>query len=630
MISECDVVLINMPFGMLLSPSIGLGLLKAALTRDGLTAKTYNFQIKFAEMIGEQAYTSICHGAHVQHLAGEWVFSQSLFQESQDGDLDRYMNDILCGGAMEFPDGYAYTAENLVKLTEAIKMTRSVIEPFLNECVEAIASCQPKVVGFTSLFHQHVASLSLAKRIKTRIPQAFIVFGGSNCEGVMGYETLRQFSFVDAVVSGEGEEVFPEMVKRVLRSESIPGLEGVFYRGLRVLPEDLGNTSTIQDLDTLPLPDYDEYFEQLNGSSLDMTDKLLLLFETSRGCWWGAKQHCTFCGLNGATMTYRSKSAKRAFDELNHLMEKHPGGTVNVVDNILDMKYFNDLLPLLASRKYELNLLYEVKANLKKDQLRLLREAGITRIQPGIESLSNNVLRIMRKGISALQNIQLLKWCKEINISVFYNLLWGFPGEPVEDYLDMVKLIPLLAHLQPPFGSGKIRLDRFSPNFNQAEQLGFKNLLPYPAYAHVYPFGPKVLSNLAYFFHAEYAIPQNVSSYTKPLENQIKVWREWHPKSELFWFDKGERLLIWDYRPVAKQVLTVLEGQQKFFYMECDRIRTARQIADSWNEVSEVPISQIDVRSALETFTEQELMIKQGDSYLALAYPKKTTSSSAK
>ena len=44
-----------------------------------------------------------------------------------------------------------------------------------------------------------------------------------------------------------------------------------------------------------------------------------LLFETSRGCWWGAKSHCTFCGLNGETMAFRSKSPRRALDELEQL-----------------------------------------------------------------------------------------------------------------------------------------------------------------------------------------------------------------------------------------------------------------------------------------------------------------------
>ena len=56
-------------------------------------------------------------------------------------------------------------------------------------------------------------------------------------------------------------------------------------------------------------------------------------------------------------------------------------------------------------------MFYEVKSNLRKEDVRQLREAGVVAIQPGIESLSDEVLRIMRKGVSALQNIQLLKGC---------------------------------------------------------------------------------------------------------------------------------------------------------------------------------------------------------------------------
>ena len=45
------------------------------------------------------------------------------------------------------------------------------------------------------------------------------------------------------------------------------------------------------------------------------------------------------------------------------------------------------------------------------------------RIQPGIESLSDHVLKLMRKGTTALQNIQLLKWCREYGVQPEWNLL---------------------------------------------------------------------------------------------------------------------------------------------------------------------------------------------------------------
>ena len=627
-----DVALINMPFAHLLSPSIGLGLLKAGLSRSGVAAKTFNFQINFAKLIGTRAYSRIYSETHTQDLVGEWVFSDSLFGQRSGAEVEPYVNDVLRGQALGPSDNHAYDDGAVEAIALDIVAARAEVEGVLEECLEAVAACRPKVVGFTSLFHQHVASLSLARRIKARLPETFVVFGGPNCEGEMGRETLRQFEFVDAVVSGEGDFVFPELVGRVLGGEPFADLEGVFSRGRRPSLASLQppvNARTIEDLDALPVPDYDEYFEQIEAISPTLPRKPTLLFETSRGCWWGEKHHCTFCGLNGATMAYRSKSAARALDELAYLADRHPGFAFNVVDNILDMAYFKDFIPVLAERKQGFNLFYEVKANLKKEQLRLLREAGVSMIQPGVESFSDNVLRLMRKGVSGLQNIQLIKWCQEVGLKGYYFLIWGFPGETAEDYLEMARLVPLITHLPPPRGAATIRIDRFSPNFDQAEQLGFKNLAPYPAYRHVYPFAPEVLKRLAYFFTFEYAAPRDVLGYVKPLADELARWRKCHGESRLFWVEKGERLLVWDTRPVAAEALTVLTGRRKFVYMACDQIRTARQVAELWRKGSDEALDEAEVQDALDSFTERGLMLRQENSYLSLAVAQTLTGGGA-
>jgi len=61
------------------------------------------------------------------------------------------------------------------------------IEPFLKTCVEDILKHKPHVIGFTSTFQQHVASLCLARRLKQRKPDLFIVLGGANCEGIKDF-----------------------------------------------------------------------------------------------------------------------------------------------------------------------------------------------------------------------------------------------------------------------------------------------------------------------------------------------------------------------------------------------------------------------------------------------------------
>jgi len=620
-----EVVLVNMPFTILSAPSIALGLLQAGLTRAGITSRSLNLHLRFAELIGQDTYIYLEDITHPEHLAREWIFSESLFQHPKNKDFDGYRREVLSTTTVDDPEQRIYTEACLSKLVPALLKARARVEDFLDQCLETVLAHQPRVVGFTSMFEQHTASLSLAKRIKSRRPDCYIIFGGSNCEGLMGIETFRQFDFIDVLVSGEGDLVFPEIVQSVLASKPIPAIPGVYNRRRRVLqlanqlPQ---NAPLVEDLDKLAVPDYDDFFEQLRASSLKLPEKPTLFFETSRGCWWGEKLHCTFCGLNGATMAYRSKSAERALDELIYLTSRHPGCSVNAVDNILDMKYFKTFIKLLAEGDYSFGLFYEVKSNLKKDQLRLLCQAGVRTIQPGIESLSDNVLKLMRKGVTALQNIQLLKWCTELNLSVIYNIIWGFPGESPGDYQKMLELIPLITHLRPPVGAGTIRIDRFSPNFNAHREMGFGNLTPFPAYQYVYPLDPKVVYNLAYYFVPEFENPTVEKSDTKGLSDRINNWKETYERSELFFMDKGTQLLIWDFRPCAKEPLIILDDYSRLAYMACDEAKTLQQIHNSWPKTPLVPLDEIRLKDELDRFVDQSLMIKEGEQYLSLAYCK--------
>jgi len=628
--NEFDVALINMPFGSLQTPSIGLSLLQAALARCGISSRIFYFTFRFAELIGQSTYAKVIAETHSHDLVGEWIFSRGLFPGQTDCDAEHYLTNVLRSRRGAASQACSYLQAVPEDFVNEIVDARGKVEYFLAKCLDKIMVCSPAVVGFTSVFQQQLASLSLARRIRRRCPDTFIVFGGANCEGVMGAEMTRQFSFIDAVVSGEADIVFPELVRRVLAAQPFSDLEGVYCgNGSAISPLNapLKNTPVITDMDGLPTPDYSDYFVQLDQSGMNGM-KPSLLFETSRGCWWGAKHHCTFCGLNGETMVHRGKTAVRALGELTELTRRHPGFDVVAVDNILDMTYFKDFIPTLgemnADKSFNANIFYEVKSNLSKQQLRLLKQAGINEVQPGIESLSDRVLQIMRKGVKALQNIQFLKWCGELGIQTNWNFIWGFPGEPPEEYAHMAQLVPLLTHLQPPQFATTIRVDRFSPNFTQAEQLGLKNLTPYPAYSYVYSLPPATLTNLAYYFTFEYATSQDVESYVMPLAKAVEQWQHCHKHSRLFSMEIGDRLMIWDRRPVAQAPLIVLTGLQRFVYKLCDQIAAPRQILQSWIAQSVGPAESLtlaDIRAALAACTAKGIMIEQDDCFLALAGP---------
>jgi hypothetical protein len=124
-------------------------------------------------------------------------------------------------------------------------------------------------------------------------------------------------------------------------------------------------------------------------------------------------------------------------------------------------------------------------------------------IQPGIEGLASELLRLIDKGVLARQNLALLRYARAVGVHVFWNLLWGFPGDEVRSYEQTLELLPLLHHLQPPMGNYRLRIDRFSPYHARPVAYGVTNMRPAPAYALVFPRHAD-LAKLAYHFVADY------------------------------------------------------------------------------------------------------------------------------
>ena len=223
-----------------------------------------------------------------------------------------------------------------------------------------------------------------------------------------------------------------------------------------------------------------------------------------------------------------------------------------MVDNILDMHYFETWLPQLAAQAEKRQLFFEIKANLSREQVELLAKAGIYRVQPGIESLSDNILKLMRKGTTALRNVQLLKWCFEAGIGVDWNILYGFPGETQADYDLMLEMLHAIRFLQPPAACGAIRLDRFSPNFDQSLEFGFENVRPMKPYQYLYPFANEVLHKIAYYFEYDYAKKANhakaQNEYARGVLAFVDQWKRQPETGRLYGIASQNSLKLIDSR----------------------------------------------------------------------------------
>ncbi|WP_338473324.1 RiPP maturation radical SAM C-methyltransferase (plasmid) [Niallia sp. XMNu-256] len=611
------VCLVNMPFGNLYHPSIGISLLQSGLNKAGIECDTYNLNLLFGSIISPEKYNFLLESISTGgiKLAGEWIFSSSLFNVDNVDEYNKYLKSKINHSRLDFGN-----------IMNEILSIREQVEPFIDKCLSIVPWDNYDIIGFTTVFEQNVSSLSLAKRIKDQFPNKFIIFGGANCEGEMGIGLLKNFLFIDAVCVGEGDHSFIELVKNMnCYPKSVPKIKGIVYQDCynNVVKhiENISQSNIVQDMDSLPYPNYDDYFAQFVHYGIANSNiEPRILFESSRGCWWGAKSHCVFCGLNGLNMNYRSKSGTRALDELVYLKEKYSLYTnkVSAVDNIIDMKYFKEFLPTIRDLQLDLDMFYETKANLTQEQVKLFKDAGFKYIQPGIESLITDVLQLMKKGVSMLQNIQLLKWSKEYNVTPLWNFLYGFPGENPEGYLECIPIIKTLTHLKPPMICSPVRLVRFSPYFNNPSNYGISNIKPFESYQYVYlEQNNSDLMNIAYYFDFSYDSSYDI--YINDLKKEIESWKNSHDSSEFFTVSKDKHLIVVDLRPFQqKKRIYTISGSKKIIYEYCQSIRKFSSILQLCNSYN---ISSDEVVEVLDYFLKSNTMLKEGDRYLSLAIP---------
>lgn len=605
------VLLVSMPLRDPRYPALGLSLLKAILNGEGIPCDVRYLCLPFLARAGMSG--SRIEGRPISRLLGEWPFAEALF-----------------GTGIELPRGTALPRRSMKwgcaiqgeKTWEDLEGLRLHAEPFLRWCLEEVPWGNYSLVGFTVRQLQQTASLALAKRVKERYPHLLVAFGGPNCQGPMGTGILRHFPFVDWVFSGEADISFPEAVRRHLLGQGPEGIPGVgFRKDGRIVAQGQGREP---DLDALPHPDHSDYLELVRTLWPDGLPDSRLGVELSRGCWWADHSRCVFCSVNQEAAPYRSKSVGRAAEELLALAAQHPEGALLLSDTVLHPAFCRDLAPRLEGPGAVKSILLEARVSLGREDWLALKRAHVKAVQLGIESLDTEILALMRKGATSLQNIRSLKWGRELGVPVSWNFLWGTPGERPEAYSRMAQLIPALCHLHPPLCAGEVALERFSPLFRERERLGLREVRPDWEYGVVYPFTQDEMSELAYDFDFECDGREALNDYTAETSEEILRWQAAWDSGKIpilaGYGEPGGLIVLYDTRPCRLSLRTCLDRLESLAYAACEDGRSFEGIA---GEVASAlgPAYPGDdrLRACLESLVSRRFAFRDGDSYLGLA-----------
>jgi ribosomal peptide maturation radical SAM protein 1 len=611
------IYLVNMPFSPIGYTPLGIPLISSILKAGGLPVKVFYLNFEFAKRIGVGDYEAIARGKAIESWLMEWMFSGELWDKGEGADDELFR---------------ISAAEGMDKEKEAglRKLRRETVPKFLDESVKALGFTPGvKIVGFSCLF-QVMPSLALGRRIKEAHPEIKLIYGGSGFHGVTGEELFDKIEWIDAVSNSEADDVALEAFRRLLDGKPLDGLQGMLYRdGRGRVYKTAGKPVSPEDFDNTPVPDFDDYIKGLSDNGWDDESKgflIVLPFESSRGCWWFDRSPCNFCGLNGVSSVYRSKDPDRVLSALKSYRQRYGVRYFGATDNNLSMDYFKTFLPKLRRLQGDVagaggsacpySIFYCVRPNLTGEQVKELAESGVILAQPGIESLSDNLLKQMNKGVSAIQNISFLKNARQHGVFALWYILMRMHGETQKDYDEMESLVPLLSHFSPPGGRRSfINCHRYSTYHRESDRY-FEEIRPSRHYTLIY--GDSFdTDKIAYLFDVKWRTSGEDIKY-EPLIERLRWWRDmWRSKTApaLYIKDTEGGASLFDSR-LGNEVRVDLDECENAVYGALD------DISDKKSVLKRVA-GFCDERRAeeiLDSFVGYGFAVRRGESYLGLAH----------
>ncbi|MFH0891453.1 MAG: radical SAM protein [Candidatus Falkowbacteria bacterium] len=355
---------------------------------------------------------------------------------------DHQPEGVITEETNHYPLGIAYLHSYLERSgyeVAVLYLNNQTDETCLEAVKDKIKTFQPDVVGFQIFTSNRTSSYRLFEYTHENYPEIKLVIGGIHST-IMYRQLLENFPFLIAVL-GEGEITFTELLDELAKNEpDLTKIKGIAHnqRGEIIVtaPREL-----ISNLDSLPFPKHEPYFENKKRTSACLL--------TSRGCAFA----CSFCCLESISRRrVRLRSAKNVVDEIEYLLNNIPQikkiwihDDNFLIDNNRVMKICDEII----RRKIKTN--FTCSARMKPISLEMLKkmeQAGFTRVLLGLESGDNDILKSCHKGIVPEDAVNAVKLIAQTNLTLNIFLIVGLPGETDKTILNTAKLIKRLQKIK--------------------------------------------------------------------------------------------------------------------------------------------------------------------------------------
>jgi ribosomal peptide maturation radical SAM protein 1 len=584
------LLLISMPWALFNRPSIQLGALKSYLCRHLKDIETIarHPSLEVAAAIGTEQYRQIAANG----WAGEALYSGLLFPEKRHQAGQLFQRELQEADPGVYPSLLSRLEDHLTT--------------FLDR--EIHAECL--LVGFSVCFNQLAASLWAAQKIKERCPDLPIVLGGSTCTPQMGAALHAVFPAVDYLITGEGEQPLRDLAAFVAGTGPFPA--GTVFSGTSQPPlSPVPAIREITDLNTLPVPDYSDYFQELGRCGLPFIPQLPIEF--SRGCWWN---RCSFCNLNLQWQGYRYKNPERMLAEVKSLAQQHQCLDFSFTDNALPPDAAQSFFHSMAADHADYRFFAEIRAMKQPEHYALCRKAGLTEMQVGIEALSNSLLGRMNKGTRVVDNIAAMKFALENTIRLSGNLILEFPGSTAAEVEETLAALEAVFPY-PPLQVATFFLGLGSPVHDQPRLFGLSTVTPHPKYRALFP--AFFLDQVEMLIKSYRGDRQQQKKLWTPVRRKMAAWADFHRQRDsrqpaLTYRDGHDFLIIRQERAGQPALHHRLRGLSRAIYLQCRQPMSQKELLQTFNRVKEEQLMHF-----LADLSEKGLLFQDTDTCLALA-----------
>lgn len=392
------ITLVQCPAWTIESPPYALALLAAALKKSGHEVSCFDLNIE----LFQYCKSKFSHN--------DSIINAESWSCDYRGDV-WYDRDVVAG---------------------FIKKNPGYIDRLLLSIVETSA----EVIGFSVQSTSKFFSLELSRKIKEKSKNKIIVFGGFLCSrNCYGIDILRDYPFLDYVCFREGEESFVSLINVIEKKGHNLPVIGFGYRNSDGVISDGGEGPLIKDLDKIPFAEFSQF-------SLNKYTKKLLPIAASRGCL----NNCSFCDQSSHWGKYRSRSAQNIVSEIAFQLKNYPDIKQFFFNDYLingNLKTLNELCDLIIANNMDINWCSYAVIRREMDNylLHKMKLAGCNSLIYGVESGSNRVLKLMKKGYTAELAEQILRSTFESGICADFNIIVGFPGETELDFRETIEFV---------------------------------------------------------------------------------------------------------------------------------------------------------------------------------------------